>query len=82
MPDDDELYLVWSNEHKAWWAGGRAGYVPKVSQAGRYSRAVALTICSGAIVGTSERIGMLPEIPVRASDAVTMVSGMSGEPWR
>jgi hypothetical protein len=82
MTDDSERYLVWSCEHRAWWGPGRMAYVKRVSQAGRYSRAVALTIATGAITGTAERLGMLPELPVRESDAVMLVSGMSGEPWR
>jgi hypothetical protein len=57
-------------------------YVRRVSQAGRYSRQVAITIASGAMMGTAERLGMLPELPVRESDAVLVVSGKAGEPWR
>jgi hypothetical protein len=57
-------------------------YVRRVSQAGRYSRQVALTIASGALVGTSARLGMPPELPVRESDAVLTVAGTGGEPWR
>jgi hypothetical protein len=58
------------------------GYVARVSQAGRYSREVALTIAGGAMMGTAERLGMLPELPVRESDAVLMVGRSGGEAWR
>lgn len=82
MAEVNEPYLVWSNEHTLWWGPGRRGYVERIRDAGHYSREVALAICSGAIVGTAERIGMLPEIPVRLSDAVIITAGMSGERWR
>jgi hypothetical protein len=82
MADDDELYLVWSNEHRRWWGPAQAGYVDRIRDAGRYSRPVALAICAGAVIGTAQRLNMLPEIPVRLSDAVMTVAGMSGEPWR
>lgn len=69
---DREHYLVWSNEHKAWWRAGHAGYTYHLSQAGRYTRAEALSICSHAIPGTAGRLYALPELPVRLSDAFEM----------
>ena len=70
MGDD---YLIWSNEHGAWWGHGRAGYVGRLMQAGRYSRAEALDICTNAIPGTSTVLGMLPELPVREEDVLVML---------
>jgi hypothetical protein len=29
-------YLIWSNEHEAWWGPGECGYVTVISKAGRY----------------------------------------------
>ena len=57
-------WLIWSNEHRAWWRAGGNGYTMQVSQAGLYSEADALDICARAIPGTASRLGMLPEIPV------------------
>lgn len=61
-------YLIWSNEHRAWWRAGRMGYTRRLKEAGVYSRDEALKICRDAIPGTAGRLGMLPEIPVRVSD--------------
>ena len=62
------MYLLWSHEHHAWWGQGRAGYVRRVSAAGRYTREEAVEICADAIPGTAQRYGALPELPVRLSD--------------
>lgn len=69
---ESDGYLIWSAEHQAWWGPGRCGYVRKVSAAGRYSYGQALDITTGAIPGTAERFGILPEIPVRLADIETM----------
>lgn len=37
-------YLVWSNEHNAWWRAKSAGYCTDVVCAGIYTRAEALSI--------------------------------------
>lgn len=68
-----ESYLIWSNEHKAWWGPGHAGYSTRVEHAGHYDRKEALRICFEAIPGTSHRLGMLPEIPVRLRDVNIML---------
>jgi len=41
-------YLVWSNEHRAWWGHGHCGYAYRIEGAGRYSLEEALAICNGA----------------------------------
>ena len=68
----DANYLVWSNEHRAWWGPGGRGYTAQLSEAGRYSKEQALNICTNAMPGTSERMGMLPELPVLVQDAEAM----------
>jgi hypothetical protein len=30
-------FLVWSEEHGAWWRPGRSGYTQSIREAGRYS---------------------------------------------
>jgi hypothetical protein len=71
-------YLIWANEHRAWWGPGRCGYVRRVEQAGRYSHQQALDICTRAIPGTSLDIGMLPELPVKEEDVVFMLQRFAG----
>jgi hypothetical protein len=61
-------YLIWSNEHRAWWGPGRHGYVQAIDHAGRYSKAEALDICANAMPGTNAGPGMFNEIPVRQAD--------------
>ena len=67
-----DSFLIWSHEHGAWWGPGRCGYVRSVAQAGRYTHAEALQICTDAIPGTSRWLGALPELPVREADIATM----------
>lgn len=44
-------WLIWSNEHTAWWNPNGNGYTLRVDEAGRYSFADALKICTGACHG-------------------------------
>jgi hypothetical protein len=61
-------YLVWSNEHHAWWGPNNAGYYRKLEAAGHYTRADALKICVNARGG--RRYNENPsEVPVLLSDA-------------
>lgn len=69
---DDKTHLVWSNEHRGWWAPARFGYVRSHQQAGRYSHAEALAIASNALPGNTTPPGMLPEIPVALADIETV----------
>lgn len=61
-------YLIWSNEHRAWWGPGRVGYTPHVGAAGTYTREEALKISGNAMLGWRED-GPPPELPVRVEDA-------------
>lgn len=45
-PAEDGPYLVWSNQHRAWWHPNSAGYTTHVHAAGRYSREEAMSISS------------------------------------
>lgn len=67
-------YLVWSNEHRAWWGRDHTGYTTSLSAAGRYSRDEALRIC-GRALGTALHIGVLAELPVRAEDVKAFLAG-------
>jgi hypothetical protein len=72
--DDDDAYLVWSNEHGAWWRPGEAGYTRNLAEAGRYSRDRALAICRSAIP-TALHIGAVAELPVRLADVDAFLEG-------
>jgi hypothetical protein len=41
-------FLVWSEEHGAWWRPGRAGYTRSIREAGRYSLDEAAAIVENA----------------------------------
>lgn len=68
MNDDTKIYLVWSQEAKAWLRPDRAGFTPSLSDAGRYSHRDALRICIEAIPGDAKRLGALPDLPVAWED--------------
>jgi len=62
-------YLIWSNEHMAWWRPASAGYTIHAEAAGRYDHATALSICANARDGW--RPGSPPpEIPVAEADVL------------
>lgn len=64
-----EMYLVWSNEHGAWWRPNRQGYTVIFQSAGRYSRDEAISICANARDGWEAKLTP-SEIPVREQDAL------------
>lgn len=68
------MYLIWSNEHRAWWGPNERGYVRSLALAGRYSRMIALAICRRAIP-TALHIGVIAEIPVREEDVAEFLEG-------
>jgi hypothetical protein len=64
----DEQYLVWSNEHRAWWRPKSAGYTRDVRKAGRYDRQTAIEISGTARRGWTEP-NMLPdELAINVQD--------------
>jgi len=61
-------YVVWSNEHSAWWGPRRSGYYTHLSAAGRYDRNEAIRICVDARGG--RRFNSNPsEVPILLADA-------------
>lgn len=67
-------YLIWSNEHRAWWRPNSCGYTVHVRAAGRYSRKEAVEISSRAHDGWTEGEPP-PEIPVRLEDVMECSPG-------
>ena len=41
-------WLIWSNEHKAWWNANKRGYTFIIEEAGRYSFDDANLLCNEA----------------------------------
>lgn len=74
-------YLIWSNEHRAWWAPGRCGYVSSIERAGRYDRDEAISIASCARGGWAK--GKNPsEIAIPEADAIEQATHpMRCEAW-
>jgi hypothetical protein len=46
MSYDPRVWLVWSNEHSAWWRPNAAGYCTNVLDAGRYTLEEAMEHCN------------------------------------
>lgn len=67
-------YIIWSNEHMAWWGPGRRGYSKGLKGVGTYSRDQALEICRESLP-TAAHIGMISEIPVRVADVREFLQG-------
>ena len=44
-PDKDLRWMIWSNEHRAWWRPSSCGYTRKIEEVGLYSYAEAKSIC-------------------------------------
>lgn len=55
----EPLFLIWSNEHGAWWKPGSHGYTLDHREAGRYSAEAARGIVDQA--GASGPFG--PDVP-------------------
>jgi hypothetical protein len=63
------VYLIWSNEHRAWWRANSCGYTIHVDQAGRYPRDEALEIASGSRDGWYHG-EVPPEIAISEADVL------------
>lgn len=74
MPEIADPYLIWSNEHNAWWGPGSCGYAPGLTGAGTYTREEALRICRDAIP-TAAHVRRIAEIPVRFTDVSEFIRG-------
>lgn len=63
-----EQYLVWSNEHGAWWRPNRAGYTRDVCAAGRYSRQEAIDISGTSRNGWYDPKQLPDELAINMND--------------
>lgn len=64
-------FLIWSEEHGAWWAPDRWGYTHSIIKAGRYTAEQAINICAHANVGGFNEIAIpVPEgVPERVDES-------------
>jgi hypothetical protein len=46
--DTTKRYVIWSEEHGAWWRPGKRGYTRQLAKAGRYEKAEAEEIVTKA----------------------------------
>lgn len=49
----EQKWVIWSNEHDAWWRPNRNGYTTLFRDAGLYTYDEAVHICAGANWGCS-----------------------------
>ena len=61
----ERIYLVWSNEHGAWWRTHAHGYTLHLKEAGRFTRKEAISYSKARDWRPGER---LPELPVLEDD--------------
>lgn len=88
-------YLIWSNQHGAWWGPDRRGYTLMVEEAGRYpldqARAIVrdATLAGQLVVPRASHLGYsnidtLDEVllmaPESVDDMLTYVGGRLAEP--
>lgn len=72
-----DRYLIWSNEHRAWWRPNRSGYTIFVEKAGRYSQAEAIEQSRHRDQSKNEAP---PEIPVREADMIAALTYLPSPP--
>lgn len=65
----EQIYLIWSNQHKAWWRPERRGYTTSLNAAGRYPRSEAIKICTHSRYGWDGK-DHPSEIPVAEDDVM------------
>lgn len=88
-------WLIWSNEHNAWWRADGIGYTHRVDHAGRYGFSEALHICRRACLFNDwtankpleegMRMSQAPnEVMVPAPEMIAAIEGSNaggGESW-
>ena len=67
----EQNYLVWSNEHGAWWCSHAHGYTLNFEEAGRFTRSEAISYSKARDQRPGER---LPELPVLEDDVKAVLT--------
>lgn len=71
-------YLVWSNEHRAWWGADQRGYTRVIERAGRYARDEAYAIAAKR--GGGWQAESIPyEIALPEADAIAQWQRRAGQ---
>lgn len=70
-------YLVWSNEHSAWWKPNQCGYTRFIDRAGRYGRTEAMKIAGMREGGWHVRKGNPDEIAIPEHDAIEQYAAIT-----
>lgn len=67
-------WLVWSNEHRAFWRANRCGYTGVIEEAGRYTQNEAEAICRAASPRANSTIyaDQAPEVCMPAPEALAV----------
>ena len=65
-------YLIWSNEHNAWWRADSQGYTTSVISAGRYDIHDAIKICNGANYTWDNNSNIPHELPIAEEIALKL----------
>lgn len=74
-------YLIWSNEHRAWWRADHNGYTSFIEEAGRYTEDAASSIVKQATV--DGRLGVYRADPVTGRENLVQseVKLLAPESW-
>ena len=54
----EQRWIIWSEEHGAWWRPGEMGYTRSIREAGRYKRDHAERIVARANAYLDQRLGL------------------------
>lgn len=68
------LYLIWSNEHNAWWRPNSQGYTHQIESAGRYSLQEAVSVSNQANYGWDDMRSLPNELPI-SEEAALLLKG-------
>lgn len=79
MREGRPKYLVWSNEHRAWWGADRRGYTRVIERAGRYDRDEAFSIARTRDGGWPREENPY-EIAILEADAVEQYAALRSMP--
>jgi hypothetical protein len=83
--NDEQFYLVWSNQKGMWWRPNHAGYTQFIEEAGRYlrpeaERIVATATCDGLL--THNRTDPVTGVPYVSFDEALVLAPESMEAAR
>lgn len=70
----EQKFLIWSNEHNAWWRPNSQGYTHSIEAAGRYSLKEAISVSNQANYGWSDMRDLPNELPI-SEEAALLLNG-------